>query len=172
MASMRLTIGLVALTLTGCGSSLKTDTDFDREASFTNLRTYDWVAEGDKRLAPNRQTERQIVSVVESELATKGYLKDSNSPDFLVGFLVVVVDEVVEQTVVTDSVIGYASMRSTSQTLSDGTMVIFMEEPSGSRVIWRGMAEKSFNRDASRDEVRKTIDEAVKKLLSEFPPKG
>jgi hypothetical protein len=47
-----------------------------------------------------------------------------------------------------------------------------MEDTGGQRVIWRGVAEKSFNRDASRDEVRKTIDEAVKKLLSEFPPKG
>ncbi|KPK61833.1 MAG: hypothetical protein AMS21_08825 [Gemmatimonas sp. SG8_38_2] len=168
---MKLAMGFAALTLAGCGSPLKTDTDFDREASFTNLRTYDWVSDGEKRSAPNPQTERQIVSVVESELAAKGYQKDSDNPDFLVGFMVIVVDEVVEQTMVTDSVIGYVSMRSTSQAYSDGTMVLFMEDPGGSRVIWRGIAEKSFSRDESRDNVRKTIDEAVKKLLSDFPPK-
>lgn len=106
MASMRLAIGFTALALTGCGSSLQTDTDFDREASFTDLKTYDWVSEGDKRAAPNRQTERRIVAAVERELGAKGYRKDSSNSDFLVGFVVVVVDEVVQQTMVTDSVIG------------------------------------------------------------------
>ncbi len=115
--------------------------------------------------------QRTIISAVERELAAKGYTRDSSDPDFLVGFVVVVVDQVVQQTMVTDSVIGYVSMRSESQTFSDGTMVLFMEDPGGSRVIWRGVAEKSFNRDASRDERDKTIDKAVKQLLGEFPPK-
>jgi hypothetical protein len=170
MASIKLAIGFTALALTGCGSSLKIDTEFDREASFTNLRTYDWVSEGDKRSAPNPQSERRIVAAVERELEAKGYQKDSSDPDFLVGFVVVVVDEVVQQTAVTDSVLGYVSMRSSSQTFSDGTMVLFVEDSGRGRVIWRGVAEKSFNRDASRDEVDKTIDEAVKKMLAEFPP--
>jgi len=172
MTSMKLAIGFTALALTGCGSSLKTDTEFDREASFTNLKTYDWVSESDKRTAPNRQSERRIVAAVERELGAKGYQKDTSDPDFRVGFVVVVVDEVVQQTVVTDSVIGYVSMRSNTQTFSDGTMVLFVEDSGGGRVIWRGVAEKSVNRDASRDEVDETIDKAVKKLLSEFPPKG
>ena len=170
MGSMRLAIGFTALALAGCGSPLKIDTEFDREASFADLKTYDWVSEGNKRTAPNRQSERRIVAAVERELRAKGYQKDSSDPDFRVGFVVVVVDEVVQQTMVTDSVLGYVSMRSSSQTFSDGTMVLFIEEPGGGRVIWRGVAEKSVNRDTSREEVDETIDKAVKKLLSEFPP--
>ena len=173
MSCKRLTIGFatLALTLSGCGSPLKTETDFDPEASFTDLRTYGWVSEEDKRSAPNAQTERHIVRSVEAELASKGYRRDSARPDFLVGFIVVRVDEVVQQTMVTDSVLGYVSMRSYSQSFADGTMVLFIEEPEGGRVIWRGAAEKSFDQDASRGEVNQTIEEAVKKLLSEFPPK-
>jgi hypothetical protein len=171
MRSIRLAAGFVALAVVGCGSSLKTDTDFDRETSFANLHTYDWVSEEKKRSAPNPETERQITRAVESELAARGFQMGSNDPDFRVGFVVLVTDEVTDQTMVTDSVLGYVSMRRYAETYVDGSLVLFMEEPGGQKVIWRGVAEKGFEQGASREEVNKAIDKAVKQLLSDFPPK-
>jgi len=171
MKSGRAALTLVALAVAGCGSSMKVETDFDREASFTDLKTYDWAPPelAGQRGAANPQSERRIIAAVERELGEKGYRKDSDAPDFLVGFVVVTEEKIDQQTVLADSVVGYVSAETRMRTYEEGMLALFVARAHDQKVIWQGVASETFQ-SPSREEVDKAIDEAVNKILSMFPP--
>ncbi|KPK55344.1 MAG: hypothetical protein AMS21_13715 [Gemmatimonas sp. SG8_38_2] len=171
MKSGSVAITLVALAMAGCGSSMKVETDFDRAATFTDLETYDWAPPelAGQQGAANPQSERRIIAAVERELGERGYRKDSDAPDFLVGFVVVREEKIDQQTVLADSVLGYVSAETRMRTYEEGMLVLFVARADDQKVIWQGAATETFQ-SPSREEVDKAIDEAVKKILSGFPP--
>lgn len=110
--------GLLAVTsilflfLAGC-SSIRVDTDYDKQTSFTQLKTYDWIER------PSEQTEnpsinsplveKRIRNAIDNELSLRGFQKQSGSaPDFLVA-IHVVTDEKIDITTI-DHHYGYASL--------------------------------------------------------------
>ena len=89
-------------------SAQKVRTDYDRDVTFAQLRTYDWVdnsvgTNGDQpTISP--LLERRIHNAVDSELASKGFQKvRSGAPDFRVAYRVVA-----EEKVTTDRSYGYS----------------------------------------------------------------
>jgi hypothetical protein len=161
-----LTLGLTA----GCGSSMKVATDFDRAADFTDLSTYTLIRpEPGERRAVRPASERRIIAAVTRELEAKGYRDVSSDPDFWIGFNVVVADEIDEQTMYTDQKLGYVSSATEVRMHRRGTLVLFITDAAGGQVIWQGTASETFS-DPSQETIDKRIDEAVGRMLAEFPP--
>ncbi len=80
------------LILAGC-ASLQVRTDYDPQASFTPLRTYDWnggeVDAGSNPAMNNPLLGKHIRGAVEGELDRRGYRKTSGTPDFRIAYRVV-----------------------------------------------------------------------------------
>ncbi len=81
------------LVLAGC-ASLQVRTDYDQQASFTPLSTYDWTDEdvdaGNNPAMNNPLLGKHIRSAVEGELDRMGYRKvTSGTPDFRIAYRVV-----------------------------------------------------------------------------------
>ena len=75
----------------GCAPSIAVKEDFDPEADFTALHTYDWIvtptnATGSVQaaIARNSLLDKRIKASVNDELAKKGYMQNAEAPDFLV----------------------------------------------------------------------------------------
>ncbi len=89
---------LVVLVLAGC-STMTIRTDYDPQAPFTQLRTYDWtdydVDAGGNPAINSPLVERHIRTAVDSALASMGYQKvTSGDVDFRVASRVVAEEEV------------------------------------------------------------------------------
>jgi hypothetical protein len=52
-----------------------------------------------------------------------------------------------------------------------GTLVIDMADAKKNQLAWRGMATKEVKTQASPEKRDKSINEAVKKVFKNFPPK-
>lgn len=86
-----LTVALLGLTISAC-TSMRVGSDFDHEASFASVTTYDWVAtaEGDEDNAAaidriNPFLDRRLRRAVDYELAERGLQKVEEGPvDLLV----------------------------------------------------------------------------------------
>ena len=101
---------VVFLFLVGC-SSIQVETDYDERASFTQLKTFDWIDQPvkiDGNPAVNSPlVETRIRNAIESELLRSGFRKDTTrDPDFLVA-IHVVTEEKVDVTTI-DQHYGYA----------------------------------------------------------------
>ena len=56
--------------------------------------------------------------------------------------------------------------------MAAGTLVLDIVDARTKRLIWRGAAEGTLDRDISLENEEKIISEAVEKLLKDFPPPG
>ena len=52
-----------------------------------------------------------------------------------------------------------------------GTLVIDMADAKKNTVVWRGMGVKEVNTQANPEKRDKSINEAVKKIFKNYPPK-
>ena len=77
----------VVIALAGC-SSLRTASDFDKNADFNRYKTYNFYDKGIARVKLNNLDKRRLVAAVEAELNAKGFTK-SERPDMLVNLVVV-----------------------------------------------------------------------------------
>ena len=191
------------LALAGC-ATLQVRTDYDPEASFTQLSTYDWVdreadASGDPALnSPLLQ--RHIRDAVEGELGRMGYRKvTSETPDFRIAYRVMAEEKSrVDRSYgyagpyvypgyfypgyfgyrfyggrsftpyYRYSGAGYAGTGRVREYLR-GTLVLDIIDVRTDEVVFRGWAIKSLHHDPRPDKVRMYVDEAVEKILENFP---
>lgn len=154
----------------GCGSAMTVATDFDREAEFRGLNTYSLILpDSSERRAVRPASERRIIQTLTRELEAKGYRAVKDEPDFRVGYVVVVESEIDERTVYADQRLGYVSSQTEMRTYRKGTLVLFVTDASGEKVIWEGTASETFS-DPDQETINRRIDEAVARLLATFPP--
>ncbi len=182
---------LLALLLAGC-SSMEVQVDYDPNTKFAGLETYDWIPEprertGDPRIDRNTILEKRIKTAVERELDAKGLRKSSESPDFWLAYHVTL-DK--KQSVTTlnkhynySPAWGWAhgyerrprGYMGASETFileyEQGTLLLDVVDPEGRDLLWRGSARDEVNFSAKPAEKEEQINEAVRQMLANFPPK-
>jgi hypothetical protein len=79
---------LCSLILTTSCSIITVSYDYDLEANFTRLRTFDWLPIPIKARA-NELNVKHIKRAVNRELETKGLKRNSANPDFLIALHIV-----------------------------------------------------------------------------------
>ena len=174
MSRTTTTLLLILAALFAACSSISTNFDYDEKADFSGLSSYDWIEppEGSNHspLVYNR-----VVNSVNEKLAARGYTRVTEQPDFLVAAhlgsknMLRVVDW------------GYnyhpnyyyrgvGSRDLEVREYEEGSVVLDIIDGSTKELLWRGTARKTVDPDASPQQITKTVDEAVEKLLQSFPP--
>jgi hypothetical protein len=164
----------VGLILFACGSVLAQDVkyNFMPGTDFAKYHTYKWVPiEGGAH--PNQIADAEIKSSVDSQLGAKGLAKtDSEKADLLVGYQVAVDKEKQWNAYGMGGVRfgGMGSASATSSTISTGSLVLDMYDPTSKQLVWTGTATKTLDPSSNQEKNQKNLDKAMAKLLKNYPP--
>jgi len=72
--------------ITGC-STVRVQSDYDREIYFANFHTFDWTAQSENAVQHNTLFERRLKKAVDKELTANGFQKQTGEiPDFLIAY--------------------------------------------------------------------------------------
>jgi hypothetical protein len=156
---------LAAALLQGC-AGISIETDFDRTADFSSLKTYRWIEheqdDEDNPLMRDPLIRSHVRSAVDTTLAAKGYRRlETGRPDFLVAYYFTARNMV-------DVTYGYWYPYSNVYHYREGTLVVDVVDPEKKQLIWRGWAIGMLHgREYAYDEINDSVDE----MLRRFPPK-
>lgn len=152
-------------------------TDHDREADFSNRKTYAWKPGTE---APNPLTEQKIRMAVEANLRAKGLTKVESSPDLWV----VTHTTATMESRIDVSAFGYGGGWSWNgwyswgpsadvriRDTTTGMLLVDILDGAKATLVWRGIASDTIRDLPDPDKLAKTIDKAVKKMFQDFPPK-
>ncbi|MCF7970724.1 MAG: DUF4136 domain-containing protein [Methylococcaceae bacterium] len=188
---------IIIAVITGC-SSLTLDTDYDKSIHFSNFKTYRWHNKNEYNTASqqylkvNNLMDQRIRATIDQQLKTQHYTQASTEKvDFLVNYSVVIEDKTDIQTY--NNYSGYypgfrygAGFGSYGRNMSvgyssgsdiqvshyqQGTLIIDIINPETDQLMWRGAADGRLPKTADRAKKDKLIQQYVKKILSDFPPK-
>jgi Domain of unknown function (DUF4136) len=137
---------------------------------FAKYHTYKWVPiEGGSH--PNQIADAQIKSSVDSQLAAKGLTKtDSDKADLLIGYQVSI-DKEKQWNAYSMGGARFGGMGSaTSSTISNGSLVLDMYDPTSKQLVWTGTATKTLDPSSNQEKNQKNLDKAMAKLLKNYPP--
>ncbi len=137
---------------------------------FGKYHTYKWVSiEGGSH--PNQIADAQIKSSVDSQLSAKGLTKtDSDKADLLIGYQVAI-DQEKQWNAYGMGGVRFGGMGSaTSSTISNGSLVLDMYDPTSKQLVWTGTATKTLNPSSNQEKNQKNLDKAMAKLLKNYPP--
>jgi Domain of unknown function (DUF4136) len=158
----------------------KTSYDFDKTANFAAFKTYAHK-EGTKVGQP--LIDDRIVAAIDAQLAEKGLTK-SETPDVFVVYHVAFDKQKDISTYSSGYGGGYGPYGygwgggwgggSTTTQVRDiliGTLVIDLADAKKGQLAWRGMGVKEVQTQAKPEKRDKSINEAVKKIFKNYPPK-
>jgi len=159
----------------------KTSYDYDKSIDFTTFKTYA-LKDGTKVGQP--LIDDRIVNAIEAELAAKGLTKSEASPDVFVVYHTAFDKQKDISTYSSGYAGGYgpygyrygggwAGGTTTTQVrdILIGTLVIDIADAKKNQVAWRGMGVKEVKTDAKPEKRDKSINDAVKKIFKNYPPK-
>lgn len=174
------TIGALVLAatvagMTGC-SSISTSTDFDKNAKFSSYKTFAWMPPARAPAStPFRDlTDRRASDAISSALNKQGLrlATPPQKPDLYVAFGTVTNEWSYDYPL--DSW-GCGSVRcidtwnSARSRVFENTFQVALIDTATKKTVWVGVANKSDSNGLLDQE---TVDEAVKKLLAEYPPEN
>jgi uncharacterized protein DUF4136 len=162
----------VLLVLTACCGAQTVN--FDKKTDFYKYRTYQWISI--PNAAPVEElTASQLTGTLEVELAKKGLAKaQSEKPDLYIGY------QIVNSSGKKSAKIGLAygggvgggnGSGTAMTTVHAGELVLDMYDASTKQFVWRGVVSNPVDREAKPDKRQKHMDNAVAKLLKDYPPK-
>jgi len=181
MKLLKMTLPLTLLTV--CGLAQDVRYNFDKEAKFSDYKTYKWVQIKDAP-ALDQLTEQQLRSALDAELAKKGLTKtEGDNADLFIAYQVSIGQEKQFSSYSTD--FGYGpgwgrgwygggmgSTTTTGQTttIHIGELGLDMYDSSHKKLVWRGTASKTLDPKAKPDKRQKNIAKGIAKLLKNYPP--
>ena len=181
MQKRTMTVAIACVLASALVLAQKTSYDYDKSASFAGYKTY---AQKEGTKVGQQLIDDRIAAAIDKELATKGLTKSEANPDLVVVYHVAFDKEKDISTFSSGYGGGYGpygygwgggwGSTTTNTTVRDilvGTMVIDMADAAKKQVVWRGMGVKEVNTTANPEKRDKSINEAVKKILKNFPPK-
>jgi Domain of unknown function (DUF4136) len=141
---------------------------------FTKFKTYKWVRiDGAKY--PNQIVDAQIEQAIDQQMAAKGFTKtDAENADLDLAYQVSMDQQTQWSAYSTGGMRwgwGGGMTVATPTTLHVGTLVLDMYNPAAKQLVWQGSATKTVNPGNSQEKIQKNLDNAMKKLLKNFPPK-
>ena len=159
----------------------KTSYDYEKSANFAAYKTYT-MKDGTKVGQP--LIDNRIAEAINTQLTAKGLTKNETNPDLVVVYHVAFDKEKDISTFSSGYGGGYgpygygwgggwAGGTSTTQVrdILIGTLIIDMADANKKQMVWRGMGVKEVNTNASPEKRDKSINEAVKKIFKNYPPK-
>ena len=171
------------LLLTACASGLQTTADWNPEADFTALRTYAWAPDGEGDAGIPQLTDGRIRTAIEATLNGKGLREvPLDQADLAVGYQITTADQTDYRTTSTGWGGGYgrygrgwsgggvSTSTTTATTYTNGTLVIGVFSGQSQEVLWHGSGTTRLRENLTPAERTENINNAVAKILEEFPP--
>jgi hypothetical protein len=166
-----MSIAVAFLVVPSLALAQKTTYDFDKTANFAAFKTYalrDGTKVGDKLI------DDRFVAAIEAELAKKGLTK-ADKPDVLVAYHIAFD----KQKDITAFSTGGGPYRwgggwgTTDVRVNEilvGTLVLDVVDANKNEVVWRAVGVKEVDPQAKPDRRDRNINEAVQKMLRNYPP--
>ena len=157
---------------TGTLSAQDVRYNFMPGADFSKFHTYKWTSiEGGPH--PNQIVDAQIKQAVDSQLASKGLTKILDyKADLNIGYQIAVDKEKQLNAFGMGGGIRWGGMgTATSSTISVGTLVLDMYDPTTKQLVWTGTATKTLDPSSNQQKNQQRLDKAMAKLLKNYPPK-
>jgi hypothetical protein len=172
---------LAMLLVPAMASAQKTSYDYNKAANFAGFKTY---ALKDGTKVGQQLIDDRIVAAIEAQLAAKGFTKSEANPDVFVVYHVAFDTQKDISTYSSGYGGGYGPYGwgwgggwaggTTSTQVRDivvGTLVIDIADARKSELAWRGMGVREVQTQANPEKRDKSINEAVKKIFKNYPPK-
>lgn len=158
------------LIATGMAFGQTVNYNYDRGTDFTKYKTYKWVPiEGAKH--PDQITDGNITSIIDAQLAAKGFVKkDADPVDLFVGYGTSIDNE--------KQITGFGGGgwrfggmgMAETQTIQNGTILVDIDDPAAKMLVWRGTVTETLDPSSDPDKSYKRLQTALTKLFKNFPP--
>jgi len=156
----------------------KTSFDFDKTTDFSKYKSYT-LKDGTKVADP--LIHNRIVAAIESELGAKGFSRNNAAPDVVVVYHTTF-DKQKDITAFSSGFGGYGGYGygwgggwgTTDVRVNEilvGTLIIDVADSAKKEIVWRGMGVKEVDVQAKAEKRDKSINNAVKKIFKNYPPK-
>lgn len=140
---------------------------------FSKFHTYKWVVVPNAKY-PNQIVDAQIKDAVNSQLSAKGLtVTDNDKADLYVAYQVSVAKQQQWNAYGMGGGLrwGGGMATATSSTIDIGTLVLDMYDPTTKQLVWTGSATKTLNPSSNQEKNQKNLNNAMAKLLKNYPPK-
>ncbi len=167
MIRMATLVGTAGLLLSTSAMAQEVSYDFDKTANFAAFETYAWVPGVN---LTDELNHKRVVAAVDAQLTSKGLRQKGSNPDVLVAYHARVSRDL---EVAGDAWGGYRRAgwgRARVEEVLVGTLVIEMVDARTGRVVWRGVATKDLDTNASPEKREKNISKAAEKVFKKYPP--
>jgi hypothetical protein len=171
--------GVVAMTMAaGCAMPMTAGSHVDHDQNFKQYRTFDWgpadaLPTGDARLDRNPFFEDYMRGAVGSQLSSKGlelFTPGTGTPDLLIHYHATISERMDVNSV--DRERGYCQSDCPGEIVwyEAGTLVLDVMDARTSKLVWRSWAQgRAEHLLRDRDEMARTIQQAVAVMLERFP---
>jgi hypothetical protein len=179
MQTRLVTAGLIALLVPAAAMAQKVSYDFDKSANFASFKTY---AHKDGTKVGQPLIDERIIAAIDAQMAEKGFTKSEANPDVFVVYHFAFDKQKDISTYSSGYGGGYGpygwgwggGMSTSTTQVRDiliGTLVVDMADAKKGQLAWRGMAVKEVKTQASPEKRDKSINDAMKKIFKNYPPK-
>jgi hypothetical protein len=106
------------------------------------------------------------------ELSKKGFTRQTNgSPDFLIGYEATLDKKMTSKSMHREFNRHHYGPSWAQEVYDEGTLVLEIVEQESQKLIWSGSATDRVNFSLSPEKEEAEINEAVREILKDFPPK-
>ncbi|HRZ87578.1 MAG TPA: DUF4136 domain-containing protein [bacterium] len=175
---------VICLAVLGSVSASCAKTEYDPTASYAAYKTYKWMTP--KQVVGVKDTaglDQAVKAAVDGALAAKGFVKtDGAQADFLLGYHAIVEKKTEEfmldtryddmQDAFYERVAPYAGLgaEKRKEVYNVGTLIIDITDGKTNNLVWRCSEQARLNEKRKPAERERRLNDAVKKMLSNFPP--
>ena len=158
-------------------SPITVSTKSDPGADFSRYRSYAWT---DIREVRDPDIKKRLEASVDKQLQAKDLVRKDEGADLNVTMHPRLSREYTVNPYDTswdygwgtwNTSIGDLSTGTAPKSVSVGTIIVDLVDPSTKQLVWRGTATSPFDSEASIEKRQKVLDDVMKKLFAEFPPK-
>jgi hypothetical protein len=172
MFCLLICIGLIA----GCSPIYGVAYDYNKQIDFGKYKSYDWMPVPASASIDELVIAR-IKKAVDADLSAKGLVETTQNPDFLIAMHIGKKHRVqVEQW-------GYGYYGApgywggywgpggvSTYQYEEGSLILDFVDAGSKKLFWRGAAKAEVQNVNTPEKSEKLINEAVKKILSKYPP--
>ena len=171
MKTIQLLSILFIATLASC-SSISVTSDYDKNASFGNYKTYAYMKNNLDNIAISDFDKKRILNAIDEVMATKGFTKSEN-PDIIVNIFTKERERV---EVYQNYGFGWGwgpywgmgMNRPSVITTPEGTLFLDFVDNKTKELIWQGQGTGYLTNNVDKKEA--VIKEFVNKILAQYPP--
>lgn len=163
---------IVLLFVLASCSSVRVNSDYDKEANFSNYKTYAFLKSSVDKAEISDLDKKRILRAIDEQMNLKGFTKSEN-PDMLIGIFTKERERV---DVYNNYGFGWRwnpywgmgmNYNSVSRT-PEGTLFIDIIDAKNKEMIWQGEGTGDLTKRADKKDER--VNEFVSKILAQYPP--